>query len=193
MQWPAPSTRTAITVTTDQAAQPSVLERSGPWSLFRMLDAGSRAGPAAKRRPRASSSAGASSAISSRRLAAQPADSASPAGIPLPDRNLSRCAADCSGSFRAKRDFVALSAPRAFLDVWEPWLQGGISASRLSSASGWQQAFLRAPIWRFWLGADICGATVAGAFMPSVDGVGRYFPLTVFACAEPGIAIPPPD
>ena len=41
VQWPSPSNRTAITVASDQFAQPSVLERSGPWSLFRMLEAGS--------------------------------------------------------------------------------------------------------------------------------------------------------
>ena len=59
--------------------------------------------------------------------------------------------------------------------------------------AGWQAAFLRAPIWRFWLGAELCGTTVAGAFMPSVDGVGRYFPLTIFARADAGMAIPPPE
>ena len=36
-----PSPRTAISVTNDQTGQPSVLERTGPWSLFRMLEAGS--------------------------------------------------------------------------------------------------------------------------------------------------------
>ena len=80
-----------------------------------------------------------------------------------------------------------------FLDVWEPWLQGGMSASRQSLGDDWQEAFLKAPIWRFWLGAELCGTTVAGAFMPSLDGVGRYFPLTVFACADEGAAIPPPE
>ncbi|MBS0528866.1 MAG: type VI secretion system membrane subunit TssM [Proteobacteria bacterium] len=40
VQWPGPSPRTAISVTTGNEA-PSVLERSGQWSLFRMLEAGS--------------------------------------------------------------------------------------------------------------------------------------------------------
>src|SRR5262245_19665056 len=97
------------------------------------------------------------------------------------------------GKLPAKRDFVAVVAPRALLDKWEPWMQSGISASRDSLDKDWQQAFLTAPIWRFWLGADICGTTVTGAFMPSLDGVGRYYPLTVFACADDGNAIPPPD
>jgi type VI secretion system protein ImpM len=97
------------------------------------------------------------------------------------------------GKLPAKRDFVAVSAPHAFLSVWEPWLQGGVSASRLKLGGGWQSAYLRAPIWRFWLGAELCGTTVLGAFMPSVDGVGRYFPLTVFASAEAGASIAPPE
>src|SRR4029077_21045264 len=40
VQWPGPSTRTAISVS-NGAGPPSVLERTGPWSLFRMLEAGS--------------------------------------------------------------------------------------------------------------------------------------------------------
>jgi type VI secretion system protein ImpL len=40
VQWPGPSQRTAILVGTG-TEQPSVLERVGPWSLFRMLESGS--------------------------------------------------------------------------------------------------------------------------------------------------------
>jgi type VI secretion system protein ImpL len=41
VQWPGPSMRTAISVTNDATSQPSILERTGPWSLFRLLEAGS--------------------------------------------------------------------------------------------------------------------------------------------------------
>ena len=97
------------------------------------------------------------------------------------------------GKLPAKRDYIAVTSPREFLAAWEPWIQGGISASRARLGPTWQAAFLRAPIWRFWLGADICGAAVLGALMPSVDGVGRYFPLTLFAIADPGETIRPPE
>jgi type VI secretion system protein ImpM len=97
------------------------------------------------------------------------------------------------GKLAAKRDFIAVAAPREFLNAWEPWMQGGVSASRESLGNGWQQAYLTAPIWRFWLGTDICGATVVGALMSSLDGLGRYYPLTLFAFAEPGTAFAPPD
>ncbi len=97
------------------------------------------------------------------------------------------------GKLPTKRDFIALGVSRDFLNAWEPWLQSGVSASQATLGQQWQQAFLRAPIWRFWLGADLCGVSTIGAFMPSLDKVGRYFPLTLFACADQGAAIPPPE
>jgi type VI secretion system protein ImpM len=97
------------------------------------------------------------------------------------------------GKLGAKRDYIALATPRAFLEAWEPWLQSSLSASRHQMGEPWQREFLTAPVWRFWLGADICGTTVAGAIMPSLDGIGRYYPLTLHAIADPGVPILPPD
>jgi type VI secretion system protein ImpM len=97
------------------------------------------------------------------------------------------------GKLSAKRDFIALATPRSFLEVWEPWVQACIAASQHQLGREWQQAFLTAPLWRFWLGADLSGATVLGVFMPSVDGIGRYYPLTLLAVADPALSIPPPD
>ena len=97
------------------------------------------------------------------------------------------------GKTQSKRDFVAPGASRAFLDRWEPWMQAGLASSRLVLDRAWQERFLTAPIWRFWLGEAICGTTIAGAFMPSLDAIGRYYPLAVFSGAPAGLAIPPPE
>jgi type VI secretion system protein ImpM len=97
------------------------------------------------------------------------------------------------GKLPMKRDFISVSTPHAFLERWEPWIQGGIAASRIALGAQWQDVFLRAPIWRFWLGAEICGRPAMGSFMPSVDGVGRFFPLTAFACGEAGSIFPAPQ
>lgn len=97
------------------------------------------------------------------------------------------------GKTQSKRDFVAPGASRAFLDRWEPWMQAGLATSRLTLDRGWQERFLTAPIWRFWLGEAICGTTIAGAFMPSLDAIGRYYPLAALAGAPGGLAIPPPE
>ncbi|WP_051952717.1 type VI secretion system-associated protein TagF [Methylocapsa aurea] len=98
------------------------------------------------------------------------------------------------GKLPAKRDFFCLETPRAFLRLWEPWLEKGMAEGRARfGAQGWKEAFLSAPIWRFWLGPDLCGAAMSGAFMPSTDALGRLFPLTLIGIAGKGETIVPPD
>ena len=48
------------------------------------------------------------------------------------------------GKLAAKRDFIALFAPRDFLNAWEPWMQACVSASRDALGESWQQAYLTA-------------------------------------------------
>jgi type VI secretion system protein ImpM len=51
----------------------------------------------------------------------------------------------------------------------------------------WLDAFLEAPVWRFILPPGLCGPRAAvGLIMPSVDKVGRYFPLTLVALPDAG-------
>lgn len=98
------------------------------------------------------------------------------------------------GKLPSKRDFIAARIAAPVLTVLETWLQGGIAASKNKMGGDWQQAFLTAPIWRFWLGEQIAGTFCVGAVMPSVDGVGRYFPLTILSHGRPGeILLPPLD
>ncbi|MDP4024937.1 type VI secretion system-associated protein TagF [Methylobacterium sp. NEAU 140] len=97
------------------------------------------------------------------------------------------------GKLPAKRDFIAVGVARGFLSAWEPWIQAGLAASRLNLGPGWTDAFLRAPIWRFWLGAEVAGEPVLGSLMPSVDGVGRYFPLTLVYRSDRSEGLPPPE
>lgn len=97
------------------------------------------------------------------------------------------------GKLSSKPDYIAIEAPQSFLSVFEPWLQACVSTSHQHLGGAWRQAFLAAPIWRFWLGSEICGSTILGAFMPSIDEAGKYFPLVLFAGAAPGMAILPPE
>jgi type VI secretion system protein ImpM len=96
------------------------------------------------------------------------------------------------GKLPAKRDFIAVSTPRAFLSLWEPWLEQGLAAWRAHEAeSDFARAFATAPIWRFWLGPALCGEAIAGAFMPSVDALGRMFPLTLIGTSGVDDLAPP--
>ena len=96
------------------------------------------------------------------------------------------------GKLPQKRDFIALNLPRAVLEPFENWLQSAVAVSRHELGQNWQDIYLVSPIWRFWIGADILTTTCAGALMPSVDSVGRFFPLAVMYFAEPGEEIAPP-
>ena len=84
------------------------------------------------------------------------------------------------GKVPSHGDFVARRLPAAFVSVWDGWLQAGLADSRGRLGADWLAAYLHSPIWRFALDAGVCGPQAwAGLMMPSVDRVGRYFPLTI--------------
>jgi type VI secretion system protein ImpM len=79
--------------------------------------------------------------------------------------------------------------PASFSEPWDRWLQAAIDGSRERLGTRWRDAFLCMPAWRFVLGPGVVGANAwAGLMVPSVDAVGRYFPLTV-ACALPSASL----
>jgi type VI secretion system protein ImpM len=84
------------------------------------------------------------------------------------------------GKLPSHGDFLQRRVPPEFLTPWDEWLQGGIAASRAALANQWTNTYLTSPVWRFALSASACGrAPVAGLMAPSVDRVGRFFPLTL--------------
>lgn len=77
-------------------------------------------------------------------------------------------------------DFVSRRLPRDFIDPWDKWLQASIRLSQEVLGDDWLSLFLVSPIWRFALSPGICGASAwVGIIIPSVDRVGRYYPLTL--------------
>ncbi|MGL4325249.1 MAG: type VI secretion system-associated protein TagF [Beijerinckiaceae bacterium] len=97
------------------------------------------------------------------------------------------------GKLPAKRDFIALDLPQKVLLPWESWLQQVVAESRQTLGTAWLGAYLKAPLWRFWCGPAVTGQALTGVLMPSVDGVGRYFPLTALAVARTDTVFPAPD
>jgi type VI secretion system protein ImpM len=96
------------------------------------------------------------------------------------------------GKLPAKRDFVASRVPPGVLHPFETWLQTSLAVSRQKMGAPWTEAYLRAPIWRFWIGGEVFGQPVTGAMMPSLDGVGRYFPLVAMFVPPQGSRFPSP-
>jgi len=86
------------------------------------------------------------------------------------------------GKLPCKGDFIQRRVPQEFVDVWDAWLQQCLHASRGRLGEQWLDAYLTGPIWRFALAEGACGAwSCAGLMLPSVDRVGRYFPLAIVA------------
>jgi len=84
------------------------------------------------------------------------------------------------GKLPSHGDFVSRRVSRDFLSVWDVWLQRCIAESKASLGDRWLDIFLTSPIWRFVITPGVCDSNAhVGAIMPSVDRVGRYFPLTV--------------
>jgi type VI secretion system protein ImpM len=79
-------------------------------------------------------------------------------------------------------DFVTRRLPAQFVQPWDLWLRESLAASKAQLAQEWLDHYLTSPLWRFVLSPGIAGQFGwAGVLMPSVDRVGRYFPLTL-AC-----------
>ncbi len=79
-------------------------------------------------------------------------------------------------------DFISRRLTSQFVRPWDEWLQVALARSREQLRSEWLDIYLTSPIWRFILSPGTCGAEAcAGVLMPSVDRVGRYFPLTLAA------------
>ncbi|MCD5995974.1 type VI secretion system-associated protein TagF [Pseudomonas sp. CDFA 602] len=84
------------------------------------------------------------------------------------------------GKLASRGDFVSRGLPQSFIQAWDAWLAAGLLASQKQLGQTWLDAYLVSPLWRFVLAPDVCGPqAVAGVLMPSIDRVGRYFPLTV--------------
>jgi type VI secretion system protein ImpM len=96
------------------------------------------------------------------------------------------------GKLPARGDFVSRRLDADFVAEWDAWLQRVMAASREALGERWLECFLSAPVWRFVVPAGMFSRRGwAGLVLPSVDRVGRYFPLTIAApMREENIDVP---
>jgi type VI secretion system protein ImpM len=86
------------------------------------------------------------------------------------------------GKVPARGDFLSRRLDAEFIAGWDEWLQRAIRESREKLGERWLECFLSAPVWRFVLPAGMYSKPGwVGLIAPSVDRVGRYFPLTLAA------------
>ncbi len=97
------------------------------------------------------------------------------------------------GKLPSLGDFASRRLDADFIEAWDGWLAAGLLALRQARAEGWLDAYLGSPSWRFLLMPGVLPGAAGtqawcGVLMPSVDRVGRYFPLTLALPLGPGPA-----
>jgi type VI secretion system protein ImpM len=90
------------------------------------------------------------------------------------------------GKLPSLGDFASRRLEAGFVEAWDLWLGKSLQAQRDAMGDAWLDAYLQSPPWRFLLMPGVLSGfdselVVAGVLMPSVDRVGRYFPLTIAA------------
>lgn len=86
-------------------------------------------------------------------------------------------------------DFLRIGLGPGFTRGWDAWLQSAMTTCQHHLGARWNACYMSAPIWRFTLPAGVAGdAAMIGVMMPSVDRVGRRFPLTLAAPLPAGVA-----
>lgn len=84
------------------------------------------------------------------------------------------------GKLAGRGDFVSRGLAQPLIQAWDAWLAGGIAASQAELGPRWLETYLVSPLWRFAVPAPLLGTeALIGVMMPSVDRVGRYFPLSI--------------
>ncbi|KAA5606916.1 type VI secretion system-associated protein TagF [Roseospira marina] len=95
------------------------------------------------------------------------------------------------GKLPAHGDFVRRGLDHTVTEPWDAWLGRLMTAVRDDLGEDeWLELYLTGPIWRFAFGAGVAGQPQTGVMVPSVDRVGRYFPLVLSAPLDGPASLP---
>ena len=83
-------------------------------------------------------------------------------------------------------DFIHRRMSSVFMNRWDEWLKINILHSQKQLGERWLPIYSQSPMWRFCIAPGIIDDNAyLGIMIPSVDSVGRYFPLTVAQAVDP--------
>ena len=84
------------------------------------------------------------------------------------------------GKIPSLGDFATRRLPATFVEPWYEWLSAELSEARCVLGEAWPAIYEQAPISCFSLGSGTVDESAwQGILVPSVDRVGRQFPLTI--------------
>lgn len=89
------------------------------------------------------------------------------------------------GKMPSVGDFFRIAVQPTFVQPWDMWIQRCMLETSQALGQAWDAHYMSAPIWRFCLSPGLAGPQkMLGVLMPSVDRVGRRFPLTLAAAVS---------
>lgn len=89
------------------------------------------------------------------------------------------------GKLPTRGDFVSKGLPRSFTGSWDTWARASLLASQQQLGEKWLDSYLTSPPYWYVLSSHNCGEHIwMGVVIPSVDSIGRYFPLTLCRTAS---------
>lgn len=85
------------------------------------------------------------------------------------------------GKLPSRGDFVGTGLPAAVVDAFDGWMRACLAASSKALGDDWVDCWMEAPVWRFI--TPVAGTALGGVWLPSMDRVGRWFPLVITTSA----------
>lgn len=94
------------------------------------------------------------------------------------------------GKLPSQGDFVGRRLPHVLARRWDEWLRNGMDQLRMEGGADWAQRFVQSPPWFFMCPQSVMGVAMVGVLGPSVDRIGRLFPLAIMATCDAPDPIP---
>lgn len=94
------------------------------------------------------------------------------------------------GKLPAHGDFVSRGLGPKQITVLDGWLQSAVASAQSELGEAWLERYLQTPAWRFVFSSGVIDAFAwAGLLLPSVDRVGRYFPIMALVNLPPSTCL----
>lgn len=110
----------------------------------------------------------------------------------MPDPTGGFAGVGCFGKLPGAGDFVQRRLPARFVERWDGAFEAAVDAARQTFGDDWPEAWRDAPVWRFAFAPGVIDAAAwVGVTGPSVDRVGRRFPMLLAAPLADAASVEP--